>query len=315
MISEVKLADELGYRGIWTTEHHGQDDGYLGAQLAALSAFATVTDRLELGTGVLLLPHYQWRQLLESAVVVDAFSGGRLQLGVGAGANELEFHLFGVDKRQRGKLVEEGAKFLRRGLLKGMLPDGPDGALVPLTPRPVQQRLPILFGGWADAAIDRAVRLGDGYLGTDAAHPEVNIPEHFRTVLKPALDRHGRSLADFRYHVTAPLWVTDDPEGDWAGDFGAAFRYQQARYVRALDSPDHDQGGSSTDFDISRVLIGPADALATRLLAMWRQAPWTELAFYYRLPGVSHERAMDHLERVMSELNPALRRAAEGDPR
>ena len=97
--------------------------------------------------------------------------------------------------------------------------------------------MPILFGGWAPAAIDRAVRLGDGYLGTDAAHAEANIPEHYRTVLAPALVAHGRSLADFRYAVTAPIWVTDDPERDWRGDFGEAFRYQQRRYIDALDDP------------------------------------------------------------------------------
>src|SRR6202044_3351630 len=58
VLEEVRLADQLGYRGVWTTEHHGQDDGYLAAQFPALAAFAAVTSRLRLGTGVLILPYY-----------------------------------------------------------------------------------------------------------------------------------------------------------------------------------------------------------------------------------------------------------------
>lgn len=150
------------------------------------------------------------------------------------------------------------------------------------------------------------MRLGDGYLGTDAAHPEVNIPQHYETVLAPALERHDRSLQDFRYVVTAPIWVTDDPERDWDGDFGAAFRYQQRRYIGALDDPAREPGGSTIEFDAARVMIGTPSDVARRLVAMHARAPWHELSFYYRLPGISHERALEQLERVARQLIPAL---------
>ena len=298
VLDEIRLADTLGYRGVWTTEYHGQDDGYLAAQLPALAAFAVATAGLRLGTGVIPLPYYRIRQVLESAVVVDALSGGRLDLGVGAGGDPREFDLFGVEMGRRGQLVEDGIRRLRQGLLDGVLPDGPDDQLVPLGPRTVQDRVPILVGGSAAPAIDRAVRLGDGFIGASGAGCERTVPEHFRTAILPALQRHSRSLHDFRYIVGAPLWVTDDGEKDWQEVFGPAFRYQQEKY------------GVSLDFDIDDVLIGSVGDLAARLLGMRAQAPWHEFAFYHRLPGVPHQRALEQIELVSSKLAPAINAAS-----
>jgi alkanesulfonate monooxygenase SsuD/methylene tetrahydromethanopterin reductase-like flavin-dependent oxidoreductase (luciferase family) len=174
-----------------------------------------------------------------------------------------------------------------------------------VTPRPVRGHIPVLVGGWAPAAVDRAARLGDGYIGAEAGHPEVSVPDFYREVLAPALERHGRSLESFRYVLGLPLWVTDDAERDWNGHFGSAFRYQQRRYaVAAGDDP------SAMQFELGRVLVGTAPEIAERLVTIWIQAPWHELVFYPRLPGVPHGRAMEQIDRVSSELRPALSAAA-----
>ncbi len=297
VLEEVRLADQLGYRGVWTTEHHGQDDGYLAAQLPALAAFAAVTSRLRLGTGVLILAYYKLRQLLESASFVNALSAGRLDLGVGVGQYAREFGFFEVDMRRRGQLLEDGVTRLRRAFDEGGLRDGEAGELIPVTP--ASGRIPMLLGGWAPAAVDRAARLGDGYIGAEAGRPEVAVPEFHKTVLAPAMERHGRSPQDFRYVLGLPLWVTDDAERDWKGPFGAAFRYQQGRYAEAAGQPW--QAPNRGD-----LLVGTAPELARRLLDVWQQAPWQELAFYPRLPGVPHDQALEQIERVSSQLRPAL---------
>jgi len=311
-LEEARVADRLGYRAIWTTEQHGWGDGYLGAQLPALMAFAGATSRLRVASGVLVLPYYRWRQVVEAAVIVDQFSGGRLELGLGAGVYPREFELFGVDMRRRGRMMEEGIAFLRQGLTTGALPDGPDGVPVPISPPPAPERLPLIVGGAAAPAIDRAVRLGDGYIGSASVHAEADVPELYDTLLAPALERHGRSLADFRFVLGAPLWVTDDPERDWAEGWGEAFRYQQRRYIEAIGTPDAAARGASLEFDMSKVLLGTVDDVARRLHALWRAAPFHEFGFYHRMPGISHERALEQLERVSGELAPALAALAAG---
>jgi hypothetical protein len=75
--------------------------------------------------------------------------------------------LFGVDMSKRGQAMEHGIPKVRRGLTEGRLPDGPDGSLVPVLPRPAQERIPIYLGGLAQRVIDRAVRLANGVLPYD----------------------------------------------------------------------------------------------------------------------------------------------------
>jgi alkanesulfonate monooxygenase SsuD/methylene tetrahydromethanopterin reductase-like flavin-dependent oxidoreductase (luciferase family) len=310
VLEEIRFADQLGYRSVWTTEHHGQDDGYLAAQLPALSAFAAVTNRLRLGTGVLILAYYKLRQVLESVSFLDALSNGRVDLGVGVGQYPREFAFFGVDRRRRGQLLEEGVRRVRQAFADGGLDDGEGGELIPITPAPDTGRIPVLIGGWAPPAVDRAARLGDGYIGSEARDPEIGVPDFYRHVLAPALERHGRSLKTFRFVLGLPLWVTDDAERDWAGPWGSAFRYQQQRYAEAAG-----EDPSALRFDSGRLLIGDVTDLAERILKMWHQAPWHELVFYPRLPGVPHEEALRQLERVSSELIPALGAAVAGERR
>src|SRR5918995_7436464 len=127
-LEEAVLAERLGLAAVWGSEHHAVEDGHLSQQLPFLAAVAARTSRIPLGTGVLLLPLYQPREVAEQAGVVDLLAGGRLTLGLGGGWVEREFDAFGVDRSRRGRLLEEKLGVLRRALAEGLLDDGPGGA-------------------------------------------------------------------------------------------------------------------------------------------------------------------------------------------
>jgi probable F420-dependent oxidoreductase len=102
----------------------------------------------------------------KQAAEVDVLSGGRLRLGVGLGWNHLEYQALGCDFSNRGKRVEEQVIVLRQLWTDPLVTfEGNDHTIddAGLNPMPVQRPIPIWFGGYAEAALRRAARLGDGW--------------------------------------------------------------------------------------------------------------------------------------------------------
>src|SRR6266516_1294980 len=95
-LDEAVLAEQLGFTAVWGSEHHAVEDAHLSQQFPYLAAVAARTERIRVGTGVLLLPLQRPRDVAEQAGVLDLISDGRLLLGFGAGYVEREFDAFGV---------------------------------------------------------------------------------------------------------------------------------------------------------------------------------------------------------------------------
>src|SRR5919197_1219049 len=114
----VRLAETIGFDSAWVSEHHGSSDGYLPSLLPMLAAFATSTERIKIGTGVVLAPFHDPLRLAEDAAVVDQLSGGRLVLGLANGWREEEFRMFGSPRAERGARTEETVEVLRRAFTR-----------------------------------------------------------------------------------------------------------------------------------------------------------------------------------------------------
>jgi probable F420-dependent oxidoreductase len=174
-IDLVRLAESLGFDSAWVSEHHGVSDGYLPSLLPLLGAFAAATDRITLGTGVILAPLHDPIRLAEDAAVVDDLSGGRLILGLGIGWRAEEFRMLRIPFAERRARLEESVEVLRRawtGERFSYHGEIFDFDRIRVTPPPAQPGgPPIYLGGYAPAAVRRAGSIGDGYI-TDAAPAE-----------------------------------------------------------------------------------------------------------------------------------------------
>ena len=167
MFHQAKLAESFGFDVLWAHEHHSQGMMY-PSPLITLAALAGQTQRIKLGTNMLLLPLYHPLRVAESAAMVDVLSDGRLLLGVSAGYAKDEFQAFDVELRERGHRMEEGLSLIRAVWTQD--PVSFHGTRCQLTdfslfPKPIQQPAPPIYvGALANSAIRRAARLADGHL-------------------------------------------------------------------------------------------------------------------------------------------------------
>ena len=127
---------------------------------------AAITERIQMTTGILILPQRQTALVAKQAAEVDVLTGGRLRLGVGIGWNDVEYEALGEDFSNRGARCAEQIRLLRmlwtqevvnfQGRYHQVTHAG-------INPLPVQRPIPIWFGGGAPQVVRRLARLGDGW--------------------------------------------------------------------------------------------------------------------------------------------------------
>ena len=167
MFDLARIAEEAGFDTA-TVSHHHFMPGNLADPLTVLAAVAVRTSTLRIGTGIFQLPIHNPVRVAEQVATIDQLSGGRISLGVGLGWWPLEYEVHGSTFTERGARMEEALRILKLVWTEERTSfDGRFWTFPELTvyPRPVQHPHPPLWvAGVADAAVDRAARLGDAWL-------------------------------------------------------------------------------------------------------------------------------------------------------
>jgi probable F420-dependent oxidoreductase len=161
------------------------------------SYMAAVTQRVGFAPGIIILPQRQTALVAKQAATLDVLSAGRLRLGVGLGWNEIEYIALGEDFHTRGRRIEEQVALLRELWTKPLVTFAGNWHTVPdagLNPLPVQRPIPIWFGANDERALERAARLGDGWM------VNLRTPEEARQPMDKVrryLDQAGRNPQHF----------------------------------------------------------------------------------------------------------------------
>lgn len=176
----TELAEELGFGSVWTTEHiivgpEGVDPyGRVYDPLVTLAWIAGWTERIGLGTSIVLVPLHNPMHLAKEVATLQELSGGRFRLGVGMGWHKDEYDFMGVEFAGRGRRADEAIR-LMRALWSGEHDfDGEHWSFHDATAEPLPSQQPeIWVGGSSDRALRRARELGDVWhpsRGSDADH-------------------------------------------------------------------------------------------------------------------------------------------------
>ena len=132
-----------------------------------LSFIAAVTERVGLASGVLILPQRQTALVAKQAAQVDVLSNGRLRLGVGIGWNPVEYEALGEDWSKRGQKQAEQVDLMKRLWTERAVNfEGEFDSIrhAGVNPLPIQQPIPVWFGGGADPVLRRTAKLGQGWI-------------------------------------------------------------------------------------------------------------------------------------------------------
>jgi alkanesulfonate monooxygenase SsuD/methylene tetrahydromethanopterin reductase-like flavin-dependent oxidoreductase (luciferase family) len=318
--AELELAVEaerLGYDHVWLSEHHFVDDGYSPSLFPIAAAIAARTQRIRIGTYVLLLPLHNPVRVAEDAATVDVISNGRFDLGLGLGYRPGEFTGMGIPSSERGARFDEGLPLVQR-LLAGetLSVDGRFNQVadVRIVPPAVQTPFPIWVGARGDKAIDRAARLG--------CHlASVGATEH-RLKYLDALKRHGRKVADYSIAHLFTGYVAETTARAW--DDCAEPLHHVIREYQAWAAESGDQTGDgaaelpvpspaelrqvqSCEFFGRSAIIGDPDAVFDQLCAYHRESPGSHLTIMMSLPGADPTRTRNSMDLFAREVMPRLK--------
>jgi len=182
--------------------------------LMVLSYAAAVTDRIGLGTEVLILPQRQPTLVAKQISTLDTLSGGRVRLGVGVGWQASEYEALNEDFGNRGKRMDESIKLIRAYWtdeevnFQGEFYTANAMAMEPKSPQ--GSKLPIWIGGTSKAALRRVAELGDGWLAT--AIEDVDVAKSFIRRIHEHAESIGRNPNEIGMQM-----MLDVPPRDEAG--------------------------------------------------------------------------------------------------
>lgn len=306
-LEECERAEAAGFDSVWLGEHHNNPILH-PAPLIGLAAVASRTRRIQLGTGVLLLPLYHPMMVAEEGAMVDMISGGRLILGIGAGYAPEEFAAFGFSLRERGGRLEESAALLHRLWTEEKVTHRGryyrlDNATV--APRPVQQpRPPLWFGAWAEPALRRAARLGDAwFIGPSANLDEIEpCAELYRKACLESGKAEG-AVALFRYVFVANS--ANEARNAAGASFINAFERMYFRWPHPVVK--RPQGQLTIErLAENRIILGDPDTCIGEIKRFRRALNVVHLVCRFSVPGIPREACQKSLDLFTREVMPAV---------
>jgi alkanesulfonate monooxygenase SsuD/methylene tetrahydromethanopterin reductase-like flavin-dependent oxidoreductase (luciferase family) len=320
----AERAEELGFDGVWVSEHHFTPYGGIQPRPQLMLAhLAARTRRIRLGTAVSLVPFDNPIRLAEDFAFLDVISGGRLDWGVGRGLFAFEYDGMGISQDEGRERLEEAVDVVLRAWQEESLDyagrfTNADGLRV--LPRPLQKpHPPVYAAAVSPESVTWVARRGLHNLQVPYVAP-LEVTDERLASWRAQLDAFGRGDAPPRLVVMMHTYVgqtalgarrdTEGPLGRYlrlvADHFPTQVRSKQyetyAQMAPAVKSMTPDQL-----FDGGRVVIGDADQVTRRIAELHARFGLDEYMLFVNWGGLEHALTDASLERFATRVMPELR--------
>jgi alkanesulfonate monooxygenase SsuD/methylene tetrahydromethanopterin reductase-like flavin-dependent oxidoreductase (luciferase family) len=319
---QTRLADELGYSIAWFAEHHFSNYCLCASPLMMIAHCASITKKIKLGTAVVVLPLYNPARLAAEVATVDAMSGGRLMLGIGAGYQPYEFERFGVDIAQNFTMTDEFCQILDGALTQDFFSFEGKHYRIAETHIPVrseQKPIPIYVAGHTQAMFQAAARRGYRVLTSGRLGGTKLLAEQYADIVAAFA---AEKVPLSRAHITLNRFahITNSREEGMRFAENARYQSRLASSLRRrkevmkgtvlVDVPFPDEPSVETIYD--DLLIGDPETVAEKLVAEIQAAKPVHVCFSFKVGSTPHAAAMRSMELMMRDVKPKVEKALAG---
>ena len=315
-LEESALAEQLGFDNVWASEHHFAEDSWNPSPITFLAAVAARTERVRIGTYVLLLPFHNPVRVAEDIAVLDNISCGRVDLPVGVGSAGEEFHTFGIPFNERLGRTFEALRIIERCFAgeefshKGKYYEFPN---VHMTTTPVQKPgPPIWVASMGEQSVAWTARRGY-HLAAGAGRGHAKYEELLRQY------GHDRSKCQV---ASIPIRVHLAATREQAWDEAEAGLHQVLHFYRTRVDLQSATSAAGVLNELPPVgtlrnvpgighrgspfVVGTPDE-AGRALEAYRNMRLTHLSLNFHQPGMDTNVVRRSMKMFTKELMPALR--------
>lgn len=297
----MRAAEDLDFDSVWPAEHHFSPLGYTASPAVGLAALAAETRRIRLGTGVVVLPFSNPIRVAEDFAYLDHLSDGRVDLGIGSGAQSGEFQHFRIDPATAHARFDEGLEVIRQAWCNGRVDfQGEFHRFddVPVLPAPVQTpHPPIWMAAVSGESFEKAGRLGCNLLSGTALGLNRQVAAQRREDYVRGLREGGHSEQGRSIGCLAIVYVADTVE-QARSEFSAAETWYR-NTIGGLIAPDSDPGDS--------VVYGSPDSVCARLGEMQEIYGFTDVLCWTRLGALGQDKVLRSMELMQQKVMPHLR--------
>lgn len=303
-LEQISHADQLGFASAWVAQHHfGEREGGLPSPLVLLAAAAQRTQRIALATAVVTLPIDDPLRVAEDAAVLDALSGGRVQLGIAAGGTPASFPAFGRSPAARRELFAEHLEVLRDALA-GRGVRGTDSRIYPAAGDLGQRIWQATFsaGGGTRAGAD-----GDGLLlSRTQPRPEGEHTAPLHELQLPIIDAYLAALPGGvapRILASRTAFVVDPEHRTLALQLAEPGLRELARLQPGFDA---DRASIEELIAVTDTHVGTVEEVAESLAADATLPRASDVSFQVHSINAGHELTLRSLELLATEVAPVV---------